>query len=162
MKSVKTHLLIIASISYISVIGGAIYEHLSVVPQWSAAPPASLTMFQGKYGLQAGNFWGFIHPVTTVFLIASLIANWKTERRKYILVIIGVYVVAQVITAIYFVPELLAIINTKYEAIINQGLASRAKLWEKLSLARLALITVTAGILLFSLTKGNDKANSKI
>jgi hypothetical protein len=43
-------------------IGGAVYEHLNIVPQWSAAPPLSLSMFQGEYGLKPGTFWMVIHP----------------------------------------------------------------------------------------------------
>ncbi len=68
-------LLSLAILSYIIVIGGATYEHLAVVPQWTAAPPASLAMFQGTYGLQAQNFWIPIHPVTLILMGAALIAN---------------------------------------------------------------------------------------
>lgn len=160
MRSVKTLLLIVASISFISVIGGSIYEHLAVVPQWSKSPPGSLTMFQGDYGLNAGKFWQIIHPLTLVLWIASLIANWKTKRRKYISISLGVYVVILIITANYFVPELLSIITTKFEATVNPELVSRAKLWEKLSIARLIVIIGAAGILLYSLTVSSEKYKS--
>lgn len=160
MKSVKTILLIAASISFIIVAGGATYEHLCVVPKWKLGPPASLIMFQGPYGLAPGNFWMLIHPVTLALLVSALIANWKTARRKYIIIPLSVYVLILIITSIYFVPELMAITKTAYQPISNDGLIARSALWEKLSLVRLAVCVVIAGVLLFSLTKGNEKDSS--
>lgn len=157
MKSLKTVLLIMASISLIIVIGGAVYEHVAVVPKWKPAPPASLTMFQGEYGLNAANFWMMIHPVTLTLLLASLISNWKTARRKYIVIATGAYVVVLAITAIWFVPELLDIVNTPYQPTTDKDLTYRAGLWEKLSLVRLILMLPLSGVLLFSLTKDTDR-----
>src|SRR5687768_10544311 len=79
---IKTLLLILGSISFIIVIGGATYEHAAVVPVWASAVPASLAMFQGEYGLAASNFWIPIHPITLALLLAALIANWRTGRRN--------------------------------------------------------------------------------
>ena len=50
-------LLILGSISFIVVIGGATYEHLGIVPVWASAAPASLAMFQGEYGIATQRFW---------------------------------------------------------------------------------------------------------
>lgn len=157
MKSLKTYLLVAASICFIIVIGGAVYEHLCIVPRWKLAPPASLSMFQGKYGVSSGSFWQLMHPVTLVLLIASLVANWKTQRRKYIAVPVVVYIIVLIITFFYFVPELLSIIHTPYQTSVDKSLAAKAGLWEKLSLVRLAIIIPMAVTLLLSLTKGNEK-----
>jgi hypothetical protein len=156
-KNMKTILLILASISFIIIIGGATYEHVAVVPIWKIAPPASLTMFQGEYGLYPGNFWMSIHPITLVLLIAALIANWKTAGRKYIVIPLAGYVAILIITAIYFVPELMSITGTPYQPVADSGLVARAALWEKLSLIRGVLLIGAAATLLFSLTKTNEK-----
>jgi hypothetical protein len=158
MKSLKTFLLIAACLSTVTIIGGAVYEHLTVVPQWAAAPPASLSMFQGKYGLNTAPFWKMIHPVSLLLMVAALIANWKTARRKYILIPIAGYVLVLIITFVYFVPELLSIIQTPYQDAVDKGLVERAGRWEALSLVRLAFLIPMFGVLLLSLTKGNEKA----
>jgi hypothetical protein len=88
---VRNLLLSLACLSFIIVIGGAVYEHIAVVPRWSVAPPSSLAMFQGPYGLNPAPFWQIIHPITLVFFIAALVANWKTQRRKLILIAFGGY-----------------------------------------------------------------------
>ena len=156
MKSIRTLLLISGCISFVIVLGGAVYEHLNMVPRWKLAPPASLTMFQGKYGIDAPRFWKLIHPIALSLMLASLITNWKTARRKYILSSVGAYVLVLIITFIYFVPELILIMQTPYQPVTDNGLVSRANTWEKLSLVRMVFIFGIAGILLFALTKGNE------
>src|SRR5688572_28825326 len=106
---IRTLSLVIASISFIIDIGGGTYEHLAMVPVWSSAAPASLTMFQGPYAIAAQNFWIPIHPVTISLLTVALLLNWKTDRRNYIAVTLTGYLLVLAITAVYFVPELMSI-----------------------------------------------------
>ena len=157
---VRTISLIIASISFIIVIGGATYEHLAVVPVWSSAVPASLTMFQGPYALTAQNFWIPIHPVTLVLMSTALLLNRKTERRVFILVTLGGYLAILAVTAVYFVPELLALTETTYTTSIDAELTGRANLWEGLSLVRLVLLLALAFTLLMGLSKPDRPART--
>lgn len=139
------------------VIGGAAYEHLAVVPVWSAAVPASLTMFQGEFALAAARFWIPIHPVTLVLLIAALLLNWRTERRKFIVITLAGYAAVLAITAVWFVPELMAITQSAYSPSIDPKLTQRAATWETYSLIRLALLIILAINLLFGLSKPSEK-----
>lgn len=154
----KNFLLTLACISFVTIIGAAVYEHVAMVPHWTAAPPASLSMFQGDYGLNAGPFWIPVHPVTVLLLIAALIANWKTPRQKNILSVLAIYITILIITFSYFVPELMAIINTPFNSSVNADLQSRGAMWEKLSIVRLFVLIGMAYILLSSLTKPTVKA----
>lgn len=142
------------------VIGGAVYEHCGVVPAWTAAPPASLTMFQGEYGLDASLFWMSIHPVTMMFFVINLVLHWRTARRKSILVPLAGYVIILTTTFIYFVPELMAITETPVGS-ADAGLTSRANLWESLSLVRLAVLVVLAITLLEGLARNGQKVSAK-
>ena len=157
MKSIRSILLIMACISFVMVIGGGAYEHLNIIPRWKLAPPASLSMFQGEYGIDEGRFWKLIHPVTLVLMLASLIANWKTARKKYILVSLIGYFLVLLITAVYFVPELLSIIHTPYQPVTDNNPVARAGTWETLSLIRMIFVIGFAGVLLSALTKGNEQ-----
>lgn len=159
MKSLRTLILVLASISFITVIGGAVYEHAGVVPVWTKAIPASLSMFQGEYAMTPANFWRAIHPVTMLLFVAALILNWKTPRRFNIIVPIVGYVLVLVITFAYFVPELIALTQTAYAPTIDSALTARGRTWEFYSLIRLAFLLVLAVILLFGVSKDADKLN---
>lgn len=148
-------LLSIAALSYIVAIGGATYEHLAFVPQWTAAPPASLAMLQGPYGLMAQNFWIPIHPITLLLMTAALLINWRGPRRKTIALALGGYVLVLIITFAFFVPELIAITTTPYSATVDASLQVRAARWETMSLVRLAFLVVVALVMLSALTLPN-------
>ena len=150
----KDLLYAVSCITFIIVIGGGTYEHMNVVPVWSAAPPLSLSMFQGQYGLRPDLFWKIIHPVNLVLFSLLLIVHWRSERRKYVLTTFAGYFLILVITAIYLVPELLSITHTAYSTTPDADLTRRASLWETLSLVRLGVLLVLATVLLLGLTKG--------
>ena len=136
------------------------YEHLAVIPQWSAAPPESLAMFQGEYGLNAEAFWTRIHPITIALCLLTLILFWKTAARKNILILLLGYVSVMVVTFIYFVPELIDITQTEFNSVVDDSLRSRAQLWETLSLLRLIVIIILAIIFSLGLTKTDLKNQS--
>jgi hypothetical protein len=156
---IRTLSLIIASISFIIVIGGGTYEHLAMVPVWSSAAPASLTMFQGPYAIAAQNFWIPIHPVTISLLTVALLLNWKTDRRNYIAVTLTGYLLVLAITAVYFVPELMSITQTTFSTAIDFELTRRANLWETLSLVRLVFLIGLAITILFGLSKTQESSS---
>lgn len=137
------------------IIGGAAYEHLNVVPRWVAAPPLSLSMFQGEYGLNQGLFWMVVHPINLLLFALTLGFHWRSDRRKHLLTVIAGYLLILAVTAVYFVPELLAITSTVYAPTPDPALTARAKLWEQLSLVRLFVLIILAIVLFIGLTKAN-------
>ncbi|MEK6481810.1 hypothetical protein WJR50_29980 [Catalinimonas sp. 4WD22] len=149
----------VTCLAFTIVIGAAVYEHLAVVPQWSAAPPKSLSMFQGEYGLKAVKFWGPIHPVAIVLFIASMIVSWRTPRKIYILISMIGYLLVIIITFSHFVPELLAITMTPFSGEVNVDLTQRSQQWEILSLVRLLFLMILSIILFLGLTKGASLTN---
>ena len=157
---IKTLLLTLASIAFIVVIGGATYEHAAVVPRWTAAVPASLSMFQGGYGLAAANFWIPVHPVAIGLLVVAMLANWRTPRRNYIIATLIGYALILLATFVYFVPELMSLTQTAYAATVDAELTRRANLWEALSLARLGCLFVLAIVLLLGLSQSGGNGRS--
>lgn len=153
---IRNLLLILASISFVVVIGGAVYEHLALVPVWTSAVPASLTVFQGEYALKAQNFWIPIHPVTIVLMVAALIANWRTDRRWLIILPLAGYLMILGVTFLYFVPELMALTQTPFSETVDAALTARANTWEMLSLVRLGVLFIFAITLLSSLATPID------
>lgn len=156
MNPTKDILLILASICFVMIVGAAAYEHLAVVPQWSAVPPSSFSLFQGKYPLTAQYFWIPIHPVTVLLMAGALITNWKNPRKKNILTVFIGYLVVLVITYLYFVPLLMSFMETPYQDTVDEALLAKASMWETLSLIRLVFLFVLGYILLSALTKPNE------
>jgi len=156
MNTFRTVILILASISFIVVMGGAVYEHVGIVPVWASAAPASLAMFQGEYPIAPFRFWIPIHPITFGLLLLSLILNWGTVRRNYILTVIVGYAFVLLATFFWFVPQLMSIIGTAYSTGIDAELTQRAQSWEFWSQVRLGSIFVLAFILLFGLSKSAE------
>ena len=135
------------------IIGGAVYEHMSVVPQWAAAPPVSLSMFQGEYGLKPELFWKIIHPINILLMVVTLIFNFRSARRINILIVLTGYILILAVTAVYFVPELISITTTAFSTNKDPELIRRASLWELLSIVRLILLFILAINLFLGLTK---------
>lgn len=149
----KNIIYVFACLSFAVVVGAAIYEHIAVVPRWSAAPPASLSMFQGKYGLNPTPFWVAIHPVTLFLLSVTIFLFWKTGSRPYLLTTSIGYVIVLIITFAFFVPELIAITGAGFSAAEDPSLTKRARLWEALSLIRLIFLIILAVVGFLGLTK---------
>lgn len=134
--------------------GAAVYEHIAVWPSAYAAMPQSLSMLQGKYALESAPFWKNVHPCIVILLLITLALHWKTQRKKYILISLITYSLILIVTFIYFVPELLSIIETPFNQPPDAVLQKRAGRWVSLSIVRLFAGVISAfTILLYGLTK---------
>jgi hypothetical protein len=143
---------IMTCLSFSVIIGAAVYEHIAVWPSAFCELPRSLTLFQGAYKLNSAPFWQSVHPVTLILFIGTLIASWKSERRKYVLVPLVAYILILVATFSFFVPELLSLMATPYSDTIDEGLTHRANTWVNLSLARMVILFAAAVLLYMGLT----------
>jgi hypothetical protein len=146
----------ISCLAFAIIIGGAVYEHLNVVPVWSAEPPVSLSMFQGEYGLKPDLFWKIIHPVNLVLFTLTLILHWRSGRKKNLVIVLTSYLIILAVTTVFFVPELISITTAAISSVPDPGLTRRAEMWELLSIIRLIVLVVLAIILFTGLTKTNQ------
>jgi hypothetical protein len=151
----------VCCLAFAIIIGGAVYEHLNVVPKWAAAPPVSLSMFQGEYGLKPDLFWKIIHPVNILLFVVALVFNRRYARRSNIIFVLTGYIIILVVTAIYFVPELMSITSTAFSAAGDPELVRRASLWELLSIIRLVILVVLSIKLFMGLTKTGERSTVK-
>jgi hypothetical protein len=153
MNNAKNLVYTLTCLAISVVIGAAFYEHLAVWPRAFAAPPASLSMLQGEYGLNAVAFWSKIHPIVIFLSVTTLILFWKSDRRKNILIYFIGYILILVATAFYFVPELVDITGTEYTSNMDADLGRRAAIWTKWSWLRLMILIPLSCILYYGLTK---------
>ena len=129
-----------------TLLGGIAYSHLVYFPVYLSALPDSAVVVNGPYGLHEAVFWMMIHPLLILSLIITLVLNWKSRaRRKLILISFVVYVVVIVISATYFIPELIAFEHSPASSLTPAEWLVRGERWQRLSWIRGA--TMYAAIL---------------
>ncbi|GAA0360774.1 hypothetical protein [Bacillus horti] len=125
-------------------LGGAFYEWIVVASQWSSYPPQSFSILQGEYALPLDSFWMPLHMVAQFVIVLSLILCWKDkQRRKFMLILVGLYIALRVPTFMYFIPELEFFRTTSTDTAWSQGMQDRADRWVLLSIGRTAIIAVS-------------------
>lgn len=149
-----TAFLMLAIIFWGTLLGGVAYSHLVYFPVYLSALPASAVVVNGPYGLNDAIFWGIIHPLLIISLVAALVANWKSRsRRNLIALSFVIYVVILLISAFYFVPELVLFKHSPESTLTAADWLARGRRWQRLSWLRGAIIYLAILPLLFALTK---------
>lgn len=132
--------LLVTTVAYLLLNGAQLFETAVLVPVWTAAPPASLHLFQGHYGLDFKNFWIVAHSLHELTFLAALFLNWKiVSRRKVLVVVFVIHVAVRAWTLLYFAPVIISFQQMPVSATIDQTLQEKAALWRNLNLVRVAL-----------------------
>lgn len=138
-------------------LGGIVYSHIVYFPVYLSSLPDSAVLVNGPHALHEERFWLLIHPLAVLSLIISLALNWKTRaRRKLIIIPLVVYLLAIVVTALYFVPEL-----QNFQASPNMNVSradwyARGQRWQYLSWGRGTLMGLSIVPLLLALRRRED------
>lgn len=136
-----------------TLLGGISYSHLVYFPVYLSALPDSAVVVNGPYGLHEAVFWMMIHPLLILSLIITLVLNWKSRaRRKLILISFVFYVVVIVISATYFIPELIAFERSPASSLTPAEWLVRGERWQRLSWIRGATMYAAILPLLIALT----------
>lgn len=163
MRKAGQPLLFIAIFCWAGIVGGVLYSHTATLPSLLLHLPGSSVLENGPYPLKDEAFWKMIHPFTILFTVLALAANWKnTERRKYMVYAIGIYVVALIATFTYFIPEIKAFISSNQNTSVpaSEWLA-RGQRWLQLSWIRGAFMFLGFMLILLALTKTDLSQQSK-
>ena len=146
-----------------TIVGGVVYSHIAYFPSYLSHLPESNSMITGEYGLKDGNFWMLVHPLAILSIIVTLILNWKLKtRRKLILITLGIYVLAIIATAVYFVPGLMAFADsTNNTSVTPTEWFQKGQTWQYLSWIRGAFMYVGFLLLVIALTKDNSQTSIK-
>src|SRR5262249_45287901 len=116
--------------------------------------PDSTILVNGKFGLNDSNFWLVIHPLLNLSLIASLILNWRSKSRFFLILLsFLLYIVVQVVSWTYFIPELHAFRDSALSNVPTAEWMVRGQRWQHLSWVRGAICYLGIVPLLFALTK---------
>ena len=141
------------------ILGGLTYSHIVYYPNYLSHLPESTILVNDKFGLKEDNYWPIIHPLTIVSMAVTFILNWKiTERRKYFLITFYIYVLAMVVTAIYFYPEVIEFSQSnRSDTISPKEWHKRGQMWLIFNSIRLFFVYIAFASLLIALTKKRTK-----
>jgi hypothetical protein len=107
-----------------------LYETLILMPLWSASPPSSFAIIQPGTGVPLQNFWIPVHAAITVFVLLSLVLNWKEPGvRRLLLIGLGSYLIMRAWSCVYFIPEMLEFQKIPLDAAPSAELSSRVANW---------------------------------
>ena len=138
-------------------LGGVVYSHIVYFPVYLSSLPDSAVLVNGPYALNEGRFWLLIHPLAILSLFVSLALNWKIRaRRKLIIIPLVVYLLAIVVTSLYFVPELRAFQNSPNLNLSPAEWYARGQRWQYLSWTRGIIMGLSYIPLLLALRTRED------
>lgn len=149
--------LMISSLLMGILLGGVVYSHIVYFPVFLSALPDSAVLVNGPYALNERQFWFLIHPLAILSLIVTLALNWKIRaRRKLIIIPLVIYLLAIVVTALYFVPELQNFHNSPNLNISRAEWYARGQRWQYFSWVRGAFMGLSVVPLLLALRVRED------
>ena len=134
-------------------IGGQVFALVAVDSALVAAPPRSFAMLQGEYRYDSSAFWSTVPPLTSVLLIIALVANWKTGRRKLLLLALTLFMVIALMSMLYLEPVFDEIKAIGFSDEVDPALQSRAANWYAADWAAWCLALVGGLILLLALIR---------
>jgi len=92
---------------FMSILTGAtVYQMIVIVPAFSRDIPKGMIEFASGH-VQTKTFWTSpVMPIGFLISIIALILNWKTPRKKWLLLSISLAALAEVLTVIFVFPQL--------------------------------------------------------
>lgn len=146
--------LLINFILYTLMNGAQVFETTVLIPLWTAAPPDSLSLLNGKYPLDLKTFWIVMHSIHEVAFIISLIFCWKLSSiRKPLILLFVVHLGIRVWTLAYFAQVILKMQALPVAGGVDMDLLQEAASWRNWNYLRVAMYIGNSLVLLPLLQK---------
>ena len=141
--------LCITTLIYFLMNGAQIFETFVIVPKWTAAPPESLYMLQGKYGLDLKTFWITIHSIHEITFIIAIYFCWRIDPlRNSLLILFTIHFAVRAWTLMYFAPSIMEFQKINLEKGMDLIISNKIFLWRKLNYIRVAIfIAISFGLI---------------
>lgn len=153
-SNLGTYALFPAIVLWGILLGGIVYSHAAFLPVYLSDLPNSAVAVTGKYGINEAPFWTTLHPLLILSMIVALVLNWKfASRRRLLALSFGIYISVLIVTAFYFLPELMAFAKSIESNLPAAEWRERGHQWLFLSTIRGAVCIFGFFPLLLALTK---------
>jgi len=128
-------------------IGAQLFALVVIVGTVTEAPPRSFAMLAGEYGYNSSGFWNTVPMITSVLFVVALIANWKTRRRRLLLVAMTLFFIGSLIAGLLVEPNFSKMIAIGYSDRVDAALQDQAATWYSLDWMLWA-VAASAGVAL--------------
>ena len=123
-----TVLLIAMILMWIAVLVGT-YQHIVEMPKWFSNPPASFELIR-RQSKKARSFWIPLSILIMISICTSAILYWQDfDLRIHILGGLLCFVLNGIVSAVYFVKEVVAFSKMPVDAPQTPELIQRTKFW---------------------------------
>lgn len=137
MKKLTSNILLMGGVAaHFILSGAALFGDIVIAPVVLSAPPASLEMFQAPYAYDSTPFWQPANMITLVLIIAAVVLNWNTPRKRLVIAWLAGFVIITVLSLGFVFPEYIEITATPFSSTIDPALAERGSNWRVLSWVR--------------------------
>lgn len=123
----------------------------------SKAPPRSFAILTGEYAYDSRPFWDTVPMITLMLFLIAIVMNWKTPRRKFLLIAIGLFVVGGLISGLYLEPTFDAMFAQGFSDNVDPVMQSVAATWYMIDLAAWAVGFVGCLLLLAALLQPRSR-----
>ena len=134
-------------------VGAQLFALTVVASTVAEAPPRSFAMFEGQYGYDSEAFWSTVPPITFALFVVALLANWKTQRRRLLLLALVMFTAAGLAAGLLVEPLFAEMIAKGYGNQVDPVLQSRAATWYRLDWLVWGLTAATGLVLLLALLR---------
>lgn len=110
-------------------IGAQLFALVVIASTVAEAPPRSFALFEGQYKYDSSSFWNTLPPICFLLLIVALIANWKTQRRKLLLLALSVFIIGGLLMMFVVEPDFEEMKAIGFRNEVDPVLQSRAARW---------------------------------
>ncbi|MBN7816969.1 hypothetical protein [Algoriphagus pacificus] len=114
----------------------AIVVNISILIE---SPPASLITAQGPYAFNPDIFWEKFPSLVLLTLVLTLIFNWKSSLRKWVLSGGLVWILSGVVGFVLLSPTQTEFLSTEFSNAIDLELKELGKSWRNFSLLFMVL-----------------------
>lgn len=141
--------LFITTLLYFLMNGAQIFETAVIVPRWSASPPESLQMLQGKYRIDLKTFWIWMHSIHEITFILAIAFCWSIDSiRPWLIILFVIHFAVRIWTLAYFAPNIMEFQKIQNASQAGMDLLNRTTLWRTLNYIRVGIfIAVSLGLI---------------
>ncbi len=143
-------------------LGGSFFEMMVIGSVWSAALPESLSFMRNpEYSVNPGRFWGSLGLLPTLFLLGTLIFNWQSRCRRYLILVSFLCVLINTLTTIlYFIPALMKMFSPDGGGLSGAELTTLGNNWILGTWGRMVLLLVSLIVSVWAMSVPLPKAQA--
>lgn len=134
-------------------VGAQLFALSVVASTLSAAPPRSLAILHGEFRYDSSAFWSTVPPITFTLFVVALVANWRTARRRLLLLALTLFVMAGLAAGIVLEPMFEEVKRAGFRDVVDPVLQSQAASWHAADWMVWAISATSAVSLLLALIR---------